>query len=144
MPVGGHGGDDAVLDYGPQVVLVDVSAHGVLVALRHRKAWPERADDPLGWPPPFLTLGDIDQLSGMGQVADLGSVALTEAGCFGRLRRMRLTRRTVLSIPGRSAFAGFRFPPEVIVLVVRWYLRLGCPTATWRNCSPSAASTSIT
>jgi hypothetical protein len=38
MPVGGHGGDDAVLDYGPRVVLVDVSAHGVLVALRHRKA----------------------------------------------------------------------------------------------------------
>ncbi len=23
----------------------------------------------------------------------------------------------------RSAFAGFRFPPEVIVLAVRWYLR---------------------
>ena len=25
----------------------------------------------------------------------------------------------------RSAFAGFRFPPDVIVLAVRWYLRLG-------------------
>jgi IS6 family transposase len=25
----------------------------------------------------------------------------------------------------RSAFAGFRFPPDVIVLVVRWYLRFG-------------------
>ena len=25
----------------------------------------------------------------------------------------------------RSAFAGFRFPPEVIVLAVRWYLRFG-------------------
>jgi transposase, IS6 family len=24
-----------------------------------------------------------------------------------------------------SAFAGFRFPPDVIVLAVRWYLRLG-------------------
>jgi IS6 family transposase len=24
-----------------------------------------------------------------------------------------------------SAFSGFRFPPEVIVLAVRWYLRLG-------------------
>jgi transposase, IS6 family len=23
----------------------------------------------------------------------------------------------------RSAFAGFRFPPEVIVIAVRWYLR---------------------
>jgi transposase, IS6 family len=25
----------------------------------------------------------------------------------------------------RSAFAGFRFPPNVIVLAVRWYLRFG-------------------
>jgi transposase, IS6 family len=38
---------------------------------------------------------------------------------------MRLTRRTVLPVPSRSAFVGFRFPPEVIVLAVRWYLRFG-------------------
>jgi transposase-like protein len=38
---------------------------------------------------------------------------------------MRLTRRTDLQVPRRSAFAGFRFPPEVIVLAVRWYLRFG-------------------
>ena len=25
----------------------------------------------------------------------------------------------------RSAFAGFRFPPEVITVAVRWYLRFG-------------------
>jgi transposase, IS6 family len=25
----------------------------------------------------------------------------------------------------RSAFAGFRFPPDVIALAVRWYLRFG-------------------
>lgn len=25
----------------------------------------------------------------------------------------------------RSGFAGFRFPPEVIILAVRWYLRFG-------------------
>jgi hypothetical protein len=36
---------------------------------------------------------------------------------------MRLTRRTVLPVAPRSAFAGFQFPPEVIVLAVRWYLR---------------------
>jgi transposase, IS6 family len=24
-----------------------------------------------------------------------------------------------------SAFAGFRFPPDVIVVAVRWYLRFG-------------------
>jgi transposase, IS6 family len=38
---------------------------------------------------------------------------------------MRLTRRTVVPAPSRSAFAGFRFPPDVIVLAVRWYLRFG-------------------
>ncbi len=38
---------------------------------------------------------------------------------------MRLTRRTVLPLPARWAFAGFRFPPEVIVLAARWYLRFG-------------------
>ena len=27
--------------------------------------------------------------------------------------------------PPRSAFAGFRFPPEVILVAVRWYLRYG-------------------
>jgi transposase-like protein len=38
---------------------------------------------------------------------------------------MRLTRRTMVPVPSRSAFAGFRFPPDVIVLAVRWYLRFG-------------------
>jgi transposase-like protein len=38
---------------------------------------------------------------------------------------MRLTRRTAVPLPARSAFTGFRFPPEVIVLSVRWYLRFG-------------------
>jgi IS6 family transposase len=32
--------------------------------------------------------------------------------------------RPVVEVPV-SAFAGFRFPPEVIVLAVRWYLRFG-------------------
>ena len=38
---------------------------------------------------------------------------------------MRTAHRSRRSIPARSAFAGFRFPPEVIVLAVRWYLRFG-------------------
>jgi transposase-like protein len=38
---------------------------------------------------------------------------------------MRLTRRTDLHVVHRSAFAGFRFPPDVIVLAVRWHLRFG-------------------
>jgi transposase-like protein len=35
------------------------------------------------------------------------------------------TRRVRPSTVARSAFAGFRFPPDVIVLAVRWYLRFG-------------------
>lgn len=30
-----------------------------------------------------------------------------------------------MTVSPRSAFAGFRFPPEIIVLSVRWYLRYG-------------------
>jgi transposase-like protein len=37
--------------------------------------------------------------------------------------RLRSLRRST-SVPS-SAFAGFRFPPDVIVLAVRWYLRFG-------------------
>jgi transposase, IS6 family len=35
------------------------------------------------------------------------------------------TRRPRPAPAIRSAFAGFRFPPDVIVLAVRWYLRFG-------------------
>jgi transposase-like protein len=38
---------------------------------------------------------------------------------------VRLTRRIDLQAGQVSAFVGFRFPPEVIVLAVRWYLRFG-------------------
>jgi transposase-like protein len=37
------------------------------------------------------------------------------------MRRRRAARPSV----DRSAFAGFRFPPEVITVAVRWYLRYG-------------------
>src|SRR5512133_2433837 len=37
------------------------------------------------------------------------------------MRRPRAARRNA----DRSAFAGFRFPPEVITVAVRWYLRYG-------------------
>jgi IS6 family transposase len=38
-----------------------------------------------------------------------------------------MTRRRTCPVPSirSSAFAGFRFPPEIIVLAVRWYLRYG-------------------
>ena len=35
------------------------------------------------------------------------------------------THRPRPALPTRSTFAGFRFPPDVIVLAVRWYLRYG-------------------
>jgi transposase-like protein len=38
---------------------------------------------------------------------------------------MRTTCQSRQLIPPRSTFAGFRFPPEVIVVAVRWYLRFG-------------------
>jgi transposase-like protein len=41
------------------------------------------------------------------------------------LERMRRICRVGPALPPRSAFTGFRFPREVIVLAVRWYLRYG-------------------
>ena len=38
---------------------------------------------------------------------------------------MRTTRPSRQWIPPRSTFAGFRFPPDVIVIAVRWHLRFG-------------------
>src|SRR5437016_9116975 len=33
--------------------------------------------------------------------------------------------RMVVPVDDRSAFAGFRFPPQVITVALRWYLRYG-------------------
>jgi transposase-like protein len=38
---------------------------------------------------------------------------------------VKIAVRAGKSMPSKSAFAGFRFPAEVIVLAVRWYLRYG-------------------
>src|ERR1700716_4093050 len=38
---------------------------------------------------------------------------------------MKRRRHVAPFLPELSAFKGFRFPPEVIVLAVRWYLRFG-------------------
>jgi transposase, IS6 family len=38
---------------------------------------------------------------------------------------VRLSTRRCESPVSRSALAGFRFPAEVIVVAVRWYLRFG-------------------
>jgi transposase-like protein len=36
---------------------------------------------------------------------------------------VKLSTRSRPWLPPKSAFAGFRFPPEVIGVAVRWYLR---------------------
>src|SRR5438105_8353742 len=48
-------------------------------------------------------------------------MAVSEGDSGGMLRSHG---RLVPAVPS-SAFAGFRFPPEIIVLAVRWYLRFG-------------------
>jgi hypothetical protein len=61
---------------------------------------------------------------------------------------MRTANRSRRSIPPRSAFAGFCFPPDVIVLAVRWYLRFGLSTATskssWLSGALSSTSSAAT
>ncbi len=43
-------------------------------------------------------------------------------------------RRRPARVPApRSGFAGFRFPPEVIMVAVRWYLRFGFATVPARH-----------
>ena len=44
---------------------------------------------------------------------------------YGETARMTTRQRTCSPIAPRSAFAGFRFPSDVIVVAVRWYLRFG-------------------
>jgi transposase, IS6 family len=48
-----------------------------------------------------------------------------EKTSFGMLKRMRHIRRARPVLLPPSAFTGFRFPREVILLAVRWYLRYG-------------------
>ena len=51
-----------------------------------------------------------------------GSVALTDER-LGQVLRMRRHPARVPAL--RSSFTGFRFPPEVILVAVRWYLLHG-------------------
>ena len=41
-------------------------------------------------------------------------------------------------VQGHSEFAGFRLPPDVILLAVRWYLRYGL-SSVWILRSPGAS-----
>jgi transposase-like protein len=53
-----------------------------------------------------------------------GTVAFAVTRSSSETGAMRTRRLRPAPIP-RAAFAGFRFPPEVIVVAVRWYLRFG-------------------
>ena len=56
------------------------------------------------------------------KAACVGSVASVES----KIRQTWSMRRRSRRVPAlRSSFAGFRFPPDVITLAVRWYLRYG-------------------
>src|SRR6266545_3890686 len=54
-----------------------------------------------------------------------GAVALVARAPVGETGAMRTHRYPHACPTPRSAFAGYRFPPEVITLAVRWYLRFG-------------------
>jgi transposase-like protein len=54
-----------------------------------------------------------------------GTVALTDLLSGGDGVRMKRRRCVAQSTQLSAAFTGFRFPPEVILLAVRWYLRFG-------------------
>lgn len=74
----------------------------------------------------------------MAVVAPSGTVASAshKVGQAAGLMRRHPTR---VPVP-RSGFTGFRFPPDVIMVAVRWYLRYGLSYRDVENCSPSAAS----
>jgi hypothetical protein len=59
----------------------------------------------------------------LGALVVAGAVTST-AGQLLRLPTMKKPRR-IPPVPPSSEFAGFRCPPEVIALAVRWYLRFG-------------------
>ena len=64
------------------------------------------SDQDLGWYTPILTVAQREDV-------------VRHARCVRCIRRFRPI------LPPPSAFTGFRFPREVIVLAVRWYLRYG-------------------
>ena len=57
---------------------------------------------------------------------------------------MKRTRRSRPPVGMPSGFAGFRFPPEVILLAVRWYLRYGLSYRDLEELLPSVVSRSTT
>jgi IS6 family transposase len=70
-------------------------------------------------------LGSMNRWMGFEQAAEQRGLLHGGKTSLGMLKRMRRSCCVRPVLPPRSAFAGFRFPREVIVLAVRWYLRYG-------------------
>lgn len=65
----------------------------------------------------------MQQLCGTG--GSEGTVALASGVRIKETRAMRSRRHPPVRPAPRSASSGYRFPPEVITLAVRWYLSFG-------------------
>jgi transposase-like protein len=75
--------------------------------------------NPIDWKVFTGMLSDGEPMTGTG-----GAVSFAVAAFDPRDCRHETSPPSPAPMP-RSAFAGFRFPPDVIVLAVRWYLRFG-------------------
>lgn len=51
-----------------------------------------------------------------------------------------MRRRDVRTPPPSSSFAGFRFPPDMILVAVRWYLRYALSYRDVEELLPNVAS----
>ena len=88
------GGDDAVVDDAAHVVLVDEGPHRVFVPVGHQQAQAVAAEHLFGGgPPPFLAVGQVDELGGVGEVR-------------GRDLRASGDRFAPLDRPGRKERSG--------------------------------------
>lgn len=71
-------------------------------------------------PPASTRCGSLNRLSGPPPGRRRGAVASVE----GEVGQAVLMRRRPRRVPSpQSGFAGFRFPPDVIMVAVRWYPR---------------------
>jgi transposase-like protein len=83
-------------------------------------------------PPHLLVLCNSTEIAARNFVPGRRSSEDRAAGvcCIGRRliwqdQAVKCRAHRPVSLPPRSAFAGFRFPPEVIAVAIRWYLRYG-------------------
>ena len=69
--------------------------------------------------------GEVDELVEVGGQGVDRSCCFDGSPGFGEGGGVKRNRRSRPPVHAPSAFSGFRFPPEVILLAVRWYLRYG-------------------